>query len=61
MMNPDDLEPLRPVLAPVDLQAMSVHELKDYILSLQAEIERAQNMIKAKEDHRSGAESLFAS
>jgi uncharacterized small protein (DUF1192 family) len=58
-MNPDDLDPPRPVLKPLDLQPMSVAELKDYIASLEAEIERACGMIAKKEAHKSGIESLF--
>lgn len=60
MINPDDLEPARPVLAPVDLQSLSIQDLKDYIRSLQTEIGRAEAMIQSKEAHRSGAESLFS-
>ncbi len=59
MLNPDDLDPPRPVAKPADLQGMSISELKDYIASLEAEIGRAQNMIAQKESHRSGAEGLF--
>jgi uncharacterized small protein (DUF1192 family) len=58
-MNLDELDPPRPVLKPLDMQPMSVGELKDYILSLEAEIERAQGMIKKKEAHKSGVDSLF--
>lgn len=61
MINPDDLEPSRPVLKPLDLQQMSIGELKDYIASLHVEIDRAQDMIAKKEAHRSGIESLFSS
>ena len=61
MINPDDLDPPRPVLKPLDLQPMSVHELRDYIASLEAEIERAQNAIAKKEAHKSGIDSLFKS
>ena len=61
MMNPDGLEPPRPTLKPLDLQQMSIGELKDYIASLSAEITRAQDMIAKKEAHRSGLDSLFNS
>ncbi|MDD3181908.1 MAG: DUF1192 family protein [Alphaproteobacteria bacterium] len=59
-MNADDLDQPRPVLAPHDLQGMSINELKQYIVTLQGEISRAQTMIESKEAHRSGADSLFA-
>jgi uncharacterized small protein (DUF1192 family) len=59
MINPDELEPPRPVLKPIDFQPMSVGELKDYIAALHAEIKRAQDAIAKKEAHKSGIESLF--
>jgi uncharacterized small protein (DUF1192 family) len=58
-MNPDDLDPPRPTLKPLDLQPMSVEELKNYIAALEAEIERADTMIAKKEAHKSGIENLF--
>jgi uncharacterized small protein (DUF1192 family) len=61
MINPDDLDPPRPVAKPADLQMMSIGDLKDYITSLESEITRAEVMIKQKESHRSGADSLFKS
>ena len=59
MINPDELDPPRPALKPLDLQQMSVSELKKYIASLEAEIERVQKMIASKEAHKSGIEALF--
>jgi uncharacterized small protein (DUF1192 family) len=59
MINPDELEPARPTLKPLDLQQMSVGELKEYIAALAAEIKRAREMIAKKEAHKSGIESLF--
>ena len=59
MMNPDETEPMRQSVKPLDLQAMSVTELKDYILSLEAEIDRAEAMIAQKQSHRSGIDALF--
>ena len=61
MINPDDLDPPRPTLKPLDLQQMSVGELKDYIAALETEITRARDMIAKKEAHKSGIESLFGS
>jgi uncharacterized small protein (DUF1192 family) len=59
MINPDELDPPRPVVKPLDLQQMSIGELRDYIASLEAEIVRAQDMIAKKEAHKSGIEGLF--
>ena len=59
-MDTDDLDPPRPVLQPVNLQSMSIGDLKGYIAALMSEIERAEKMIASKEVHRSGAESLFS-
>ena len=58
-MDADDLDLPRPVLKPVDLQMMSVGDLKAYIAALETEMKRAADMIAAKEAHRSGADSLF--
>ena len=58
-MNPDDLDPPRLTAKPADLQGMSIDDLKEYIVSLEAEINRAKSMIQQKESHRSGADSLF--
>ena len=59
MINPDELDPPRPTLKPLDLQQMAVQELKDYIAALENEIRRAQEMIAKKEAHKSGIDSLF--
>lgn len=59
MMNPDELEPPRPTAKPADLQGMSIEDLKNYIISLEAEIDRASSMIEKKQAHKSGADGLF--
>lgn len=59
MINLDEIDPPRPTLKPMDLQQMSIGELKEYITSMEAEIARARDMIKSKEAHKSGIESLF--
>ncbi len=59
MINLDDLDPPRPVLKPLDLQQMSIEDLENYILSLEGEIIRAQDMIASKQAHRNGLDSLF--
>lgn len=61
-MDNDDLEPRRPKAAPVDLDAMSVAELRAYIEDLKREIARAEAKIAAKEAHRAAAAAaLFKS
>lgn len=60
MLDTDDLDPPRHIAKPADLQGMSINDLKSYIVSLEAEIERAKSMIAHKESHRSGADSLFS-
>ena len=37
----------------------SIEELTEYIAALEAEIERTRETIAARQDHMSGAESLF--
>lgn len=59
MINPDDLDPPRPTAKPLNLEGMSIGDLKEYIVALEAEIARAENMIAKKESHRSGADNLF--
>jgi uncharacterized small protein (DUF1192 family) len=59
MINPDELDPPRPTAQAKNLESMSIQDLKNYILSLEKEIERAQAMIDSKQSHRSGADSLF--
>jgi uncharacterized small protein (DUF1192 family) len=58
-MDEEDLEPRRKKPAPKPLDGLSVEELQGYIADLRAEIARAEAVIKAKQAHRSGAESLF--
>ncbi|HZT20509.1 MAG TPA: DUF1192 domain-containing protein, partial [Dongiaceae bacterium] len=45
--------------APRELDSLSVQELKDYIAELEAEIERVQAKIAAKQAHLAGAAGLF--
>ncbi len=59
MINPDDLDPPRPVLKAVDFAPMSVEELQDYIVALEAEIARAEQAIAKKKAHKSDIEGLF--
>lgn len=60
-MDADDLEPAKTKAAPVNLEAMSVEALHDYIAGLEAEMARARATIKAKEAAKSAAASVFRS
>ena len=57
-MDTDDLEP---IIKPkeTDFDTLSIEELKEYIIELKAEIERAENYILSKGKDRLNAESLF--
>ena len=57
----DDLEPRKPKQAPLDLEKMSVEELKNYIADMKQEIARVQAAIDAKQTHRISAENAFKS
>ena len=58
LMDTDDLEP---IIKPkeTDFDTLSVEELKEYIIELNAEIKRAENYISSKEKDRLNAENLF--
>ena len=58
LMDADDLEP---VVKPkeIDFDSLSIEELKEYIIELKAEIERAESYILSKGKDRLNAESLF--
>jgi len=58
-MEEEDLAPLRKKAPPKDLTPMAVAELDEYILGLQAEIERARAEIARKRAQKTGAEALF--
>jgi len=64
-IDTDDLEPtVKPaanLVGKPDMELMSVDELQNYIADLQSEIDRANQAIGAKQNHRSGAEALFKS
>ncbi len=58
LMDTDDLEP---IITPkeIDFDTLSIEELKEYIIKLNAEIKRAESYISSKEKDRLNAESLF--
>lgn len=58
-MDAEDLEPTKAKTGAVNLEAMSVEALHDYVAGLEAEIARARATIKAKEAAKSAAASVF--
>ncbi|HUK09130.1 MAG TPA: DUF1192 domain-containing protein [Stellaceae bacterium] len=58
-MDEEDLLPLRKKPPPKDLAPMAIAELEDYIVGLEAEIERARGEIARKRNQKTGAEALF--
>ncbi len=60
-MDLDDLEPRDRPQPKKNLEVMSLEELQDYIAALKAEIERAEEEIAKKQDHRSSADAFFKS
>lgn len=58
-MDFEDLAPRKQAPKPRDLSTWGVDELNAYIANLQAEIERAEVMIKSKQGHRSAADAFF--
>jgi len=60
-MDLDDLEPRNRPPQKKNLEVMSLEELADYVLALKAEIERTEEMIAKKRDHRGSADAFFKS
>jgi uncharacterized small protein (DUF1192 family) len=58
-MDLDDLEPRKKMVEQRNLEPMSVQELNNYISDLEREIARVREAVVAKQNVRSGAESLF--
>ena len=58
LMDTDDLEPL---IKPkeIDFDALSIEELREYIIELKAEIEKAESFILSKGKYLLNAENLF--
>ena len=59
----DDLEPQHPAnrkkFEPVNIEALSISEMKEYIEHAKQEILRAEAEIKSRETLRGDADSLF--
>ncbi len=58
-MDEADLEPRKAVPKLKDLETLSVQALEDYILELEAEIDRARAAIRAKKSARGTADAVF--
>ena len=52
-------EPRTPVPVQPALDRLGITELRDYVASLRAEIERAEAAIAVRHGHRSAAEAVF--
>jgi uncharacterized small protein (DUF1192 family) len=59
MIEEEDLVPRNQPKKLKDLTLMGIAELREYIAALEAEADRARAEIAAKQQQRSGAESLF--
>jgi len=55
----DDLDPRAKKAKPLNLDDMSVEDLREYVSVLKAEIARVEDKIKAKQSHASAAASFF--
>lgn len=60
-MDAEDLEPRKAIAKPVDLDALGVEELREYLAELEAEAERVKEKIASKSDYRGAADSFFKS
>lgn len=58
-MLEDDAPQPPPILGRPALDPLGIDELKDYIVSLRAEIARAEAAIERKQGHRAAAASFF--
>jgi len=58
-MEPEDLEPRKALLKPVDLDAMGVEELEAYLEDLGAEMQAVKDKIAAKKSYLTNADAFF--
>ena len=58
-MDMDELEPRKKTQPLKNLDPMSIEELREYIIELQGEIARAEQVITAKQAVKMGAEAFF--
>ncbi|MFO1159615.1 MAG: DUF1192 domain-containing protein [Reyranellaceae bacterium] len=55
----DDLDPRQKKKQPINLDSMNIDDLREYIDSLKAEIERVEAKLKAKQGHAAAAAAFF--
>lgn len=55
----DDLEPRQKKTQPRNLDPLSVEDLREYVVTLKAEIVRVEEKLKAKQSHAAAAASFF--
>lgn len=55
----DDLDPRQKKSQPLNLDALNVEDLEEYVVALKTELERVEAKIKAKRSHAAAAASLF--
>ena len=55
----DDLDPRNVKKKPLNLDDMNIEDLREYVATLKAEIDRVEAKIKAKTSHASAAASIF--
>jgi uncharacterized small protein (DUF1192 family) len=55
----DDLDPRQKKKQALNLDALNIDDLREYVATLRAELERVEAKIKAKQSHASAAASLF--
>ena len=55
----DDLDPRNAKKKPLNLDDMNIEDLKEYVAALQAEIDRVEAKINAKQSHAAAAASFF--
>ena len=60
-MDENDDLPQRKAPQKLDLDPMSIDEMREYIVALESEIERIKGEIEKKQRHREGIEGLFKS
>jgi uncharacterized small protein (DUF1192 family) len=55
----DDLDPRNAKKKPLNLDDMNIEDLKEYVATLKAEIDRVEAKIKGKQSHASAAAAFF--
>ena len=55
----EDLEELQPQKKTIEMERWNISDLKDYILKLELEIEKAKKIIQKKESVNDSVNSLF--